>query len=90
MAVKLAKEFANNVIVALTLWKFDSGLQTLGASEVLKAREVVGIHHKVSIIRLCGAGLQRYYAMGRASDFDLNLSAREPRLRSASVIFIFE
>jgi hypothetical protein len=48
VAVKLAKEFANNVIVALTLWKFDSGLQTLGASEVLKAREVVGIHHQVS------------------------------------------
>ena len=47
VAVKLAKEFANNVIVALTLWKFDSGLPTLGASEVLKAREIVGIHHKV-------------------------------------------
>jgi hypothetical protein len=43
----LAKEFVNNVIVAFPLWKFDSGLPTLGASDVLKAREAVGINHKV-------------------------------------------
>jgi len=43
----LAKEFVNNVIVALPLRKFDSGWRTLGACDVLKAREVVGINHKV-------------------------------------------
>src|ERR1700730_7357497 len=87
VAARLAKEFANNVIVALTLWKFDSGLPTLGASEVLKAREIVGINHRGAIIRLYEAGLQRYYAMGRAGDCELRLAAREPRLRPVSVIF---
>jgi hypothetical protein len=43
----LAKEFVNNVIVALPLRKFDSGSRRLGASDVLKAREVVGINHEV-------------------------------------------
>ena len=43
----LAKEFVDKVIVALPLRKFDSGWRTLGACDVLKAREVVGINHKV-------------------------------------------